>query len=107
MTPVPMARQGFPKGAMIGLFIGLIGMGIGIYVVLVNVGGFGLGSKTETDSICGKAAACCEKISEASKNKGSAENCKNLRKLGVPDSVCQTSYDTFKESAKSLKVTCE
>ncbi len=107
MTPVPMARQGFPKGAMIGLAIGLIGMGIGLYVVMVNVGGFGLGAKTETDSICGKAAACCEKVSEASKNQGSAENCKNLRKIGVPDSACQSSYDAFKKSAESLKVTCE
>lgn len=107
MTPVPMARQGFPLGAKLGLLIGLVGMGIGIYVVMVNVGGFGLGTKTETDSICGKAAACCDKITEASGNKQSAENCKNLRKIGVPDQACQVSYDGFLESAKALNVTCE
>jgi hypothetical protein len=106
-VPIPMARQSFPKGAIVGIVIGLIGMAIAAYVVIVNVGGFGLGGQTETESICGKAAACCEKISEASGNKESAETCKNLRKIGVPDQVCQTSYDGFLKAAESLKVTCE
>lgn len=104
---IPMARQKFPMGSIIGVVIALAGAGIGVYVVMVNVGGLGLDSKTETDSICGKAAACCEKISEASSNKQSAENCKNLRKVGVPDEVCKTSLEGFKTSAESLKVTCE
>jgi hypothetical protein len=107
ITPVPMARQKFPMGAIIGLVIGLGGAAVAVYVVMVNVGGFGLGSTTETDSICGKAAACCEKISEASGNKDSAQNCKNLRKLGVPDEACKTSLEGFKKSAEALKVTCE
>ncbi len=107
VVAIPMARQKFPMGAIIGLVIGLGGAAVAVYVVMVNVGGFGLGSKTETDSICGKAAACCEKISEASGNKGSAANCKNLRKVGVPDEMCKTSLEGFKKSAESLKVTCE
>jgi hypothetical protein len=33
---------------------------------MVNVGGMGLGSKPDTDTMCGKAAACCEVIRKAS-----------------------------------------
>lgn len=106
-VPIPMARQSFPKGAIIGLVIGLIGLGIGLYVVMVNVGGFGLDTSSATGGICGKAAACCEKVTEASGNKASGEACKNLKKIGVPDQVCQSSYETFKQTAATLKVTCE
>ena len=107
MAAVPMARQSFPKGALIGILIGLIGAGIGIYGVLVNVGGFGLDTEADTGGICGKAAACCEKVSAAAGNKGSPDTCKNFKKIGVPEASCQMSYEQFKKTAETLKVTCE
>jgi hypothetical protein len=61
----------------------------------------------DTGGICGKAAACCEKVSEASGNIEAAKNCTNLRKIGVPDSACQSSFDAFEKSAEALKITCE
>jgi hypothetical protein len=104
---IPMARPGFPKGALIGVAVGVLGAGVGIYVMLVNVGGFGLDTEAGTDGICGKAAACCEKVSEAAGNKGSADTCKNFKKIGVPEASCQMSYEQFKKTAETLKVTCE
>lgn len=104
---IPMARQSFPKGAIVGLLIGLVGVGVAVYVVMVNVGGVGLDSKPDTDTICGKAAACCEVIRKASPNAAGADTCKNFGKIGVPDAACQSAYDGFKKSAEALKVTCE
>ncbi len=105
--PVAMNRPGFPKAAIIGLVIGLIGMAIAIYVVMVNVGGFGLDTDASSGGICGKAAACCEKVTKATPAGAAADTCKNLKKIGVPDQVCQTAYDSFKQSAEGLKISCE
>ena len=108
MTAIPVAGGGFkmPLGAIIGLVIGLGGAAFAVYVVMVNVGGVGLGSK-DVGGVCGQAVACCEKVAEAAKNPDSAKNCENLKKIGVTDEVCQSALDGFKASAKALKVTCE
>lgn len=66
----------------------------------------GLESK-EATGVCGEAVACCEKVAEKSGNTASKENCKNLKKVGVPDSVCKTSLDGFKKSAEAQGITCD
>ena len=96
-----------PAGAKIGLWIGLagglIGIIVAVVVVLVNVGGVGLGSASEGNSVCAQAVRCCE---VAAKGNASAANCKNLGKIGVPDSVCEQSLQSFRQAAKSEGRTC-
>jgi hypothetical protein len=46
---------------------------------------------------------CCE---AAAGNSPSAANCKNLGKIGVPDSACQQSLESFRQAAKSQGRTC-
>jgi hypothetical protein len=106
--PIP-ARTGMPAGAKIGLAIGCLGAAVGLgvagYVVAVNVMGVGLDRPSNTT--CGRAAACCEAITRATGNTASAANCKNVKKVGVPDAVCREMLDTFRRTARQLKVTCE
>ncbi len=106
--PVQSASQPvkMPLGAIIGLVAAAVGVGVAIYVSMVNVGGFGLDSK-EATGVCGQAVMCCEKVTEKSGNAESKENCKNLKKVGVPESACQTSLDGFKKSAEALGITCD
>jgi hypothetical protein len=96
-----------PAGARIGMWIGiggaLVGVIVAVVVVLVNVGGVGLGSASEGTSVCAKAVRCCE---TAAAGNASAANCKNLGKIGVPDSVCQQSLESFQQAAKSRGHTC-
>jgi hypothetical protein len=115
-APVPYGEPGMvpigglprtPAGAKIGLWIGLagglVGIIVAVVVVLVNVGGVGLGSASEGDSVCAQAVRCCE---AAAKGNASAANCKNLGKIGVPASACQSSLDSFRQAAKSQGRTC-
>ncbi len=105
---MPVARTGMPAGAKMGLTIGLlgavIGLGVAGYVVMVNVMGVGLDRPSVTT--CGRAAACCEAITRATGNSASAANCRNTKKLGIPESVCQDMLDNFRRTAKQLNVTC-
>lgn len=103
----PMMRQGIPKAAILSIFIALIGVAVAGYVVMVNVGGVGLDTDGSTGGVCGKAAACCQKIVDKSGAGANADTCKNLKKVGVPDSACQTALDGFKKSAEALKITCD
>ncbi len=94
-----------PKGAKIGLVIGiigaLVGVGVGVVVVLVNVLGVGLGDATAGDSVCARAARCCEAIG------GPPDACKNHAKMGVPDSACEMALDGYERAAKAQGKTCQ
>ncbi len=96
-----------PAGAKIGLWIGiggaLVGVIVAVVVVFVNVGGVGLGSASEGDGVCAQAVRCCEVVAAG---KPSAANCKNLGKLGVPASACESSLKSFSDSAKTQGKTC-
>ncbi len=109
-VPVPMqvAAQPvkMPVGAIIGILFALLGVGVAIYVVMVNVGGVGLDSK-EVTGVCGQAVACCEKVAKKSGKGETNQSCNNLKKVGVPEAACQSSLEAFKASAKALGVSCE
>ncbi|MGD0524630.1 MAG: hypothetical protein ABSE49_05785 [Polyangiaceae bacterium] len=96
-----------PAGAKIGMWIGiggaLVGVIVAVVVMAVNVGGVGLGSASEGSGVCAQAVRCCE---VAAANSPSKANCKNLGKLGVPDSACQQSLDGFRQSAKAQGRSC-
>ena len=96
-----------PAGAKIGMWIGIggavVGVVVAVVVVLVNVGGVGLGSASEGSGVCARAVRCCE---AAAAGNASAANCKNMGKIGVPDSVCQQSLESFQQAAKSRGRTC-
>jgi hypothetical protein len=96
-----------PAGAKIGLWIGvggaLVGVIVAVIVVAVNVGGVGLGSASEGDSVCAQAVRCCEVVAGGN---ASAANCKNMGKLGVPSQVCESTLRSMKESAKAQGKTC-
>jgi hypothetical protein len=107
-TPQPVAVSQFkmPAGAIIGVVLGLIGAGVGVYVALVNSGGFS-SLAPEPSAVCGKAVACCQKVAEKGGSKEAAAACENFKKIGVPDMACQQALDGFKKSAEALKATCE
>jgi hypothetical protein len=90
-------------GMWIGIGGAIIGVIVAIVVVLVNVGGVGLGSASEGNSVCAQAVRCCAVVT--GKNASSA-NCKNLGKIGVPDSVCESTLQSMKDSARSQGKKC-
>jgi hypothetical protein len=96
-----------PGGAKVGMWIGIggavVGVIVAVVVVLVNVMGVGLGSASEGNSVCAQAVRCCE---VAAGSNPSAANCKNLGKLGVPASACESSLKSFRDSAKAQGRTC-
>jgi len=106
MTPLGAAPV-VPAGAKIGLWIGvggaLVGVIVAVIVVAVNVGGVGLGSASEGDSVCAQAVRCCEVVTGSNP---SSANCKNMGKLGVPSQVCESTLKSMKESAKAQGKTC-
>jgi hypothetical protein len=106
MVPIGGIPQ-TPAGARVGMWIGiggaLIGVVVAVVVVLVNVGGVGLGSASQGNGVCAQAVRCCE---VAAGSNPSAANCKNLGKIGVPDSACKQSLDSFRQAAKSQGRTC-
>ncbi len=106
MTPFG-ASPVVPAGAKIGLWIGVggavVGVLVAVIVVAVNVGGVGLGSASEGDSVCAQAVRCCEVVTAGN---ASAANCKNMGKLGVPSQVCESTLESMKASAKAQGKTC-
>ncbi len=104
----PVQPMQMPAGAKVGLIIGIVGAVVGVLVtiavVMVNVVGVGLDSEPDTSTVCGKAIACCEKASHGA---AGSESCKNLGKMGVPDSACQSSLDGFRRAAEAQGRTCE
>ena len=108
-APVPMAappRLKMNAGIIIGIMGALVGVGVAMYVVFVNVGGVGLGAGAD-DGVCGQAAACCRTIQAKSGNAETAETCDNLNKIGVPEEACRQSLDAFRKSAETLGVSCD
>ena len=107
MTPLG-ASPVVPAGAKIGLWIGVggavVGVLVAVIVVAVNVGGVGLGSASEGDSVCAQAVRCCEVVTGSNP---SSANCKNMGKLGVPSQVCESTLKSMKESAKAQGKTCK
>jgi hypothetical protein len=107
-APVAMqAVQGvpaMPKGAKIGLIIGLIGavVGIGVAVVVVAITVFDVGSDSTASGsgACARAARCCETIG------GPAAACKNYGRVGVPESACQTALDGYQTAASAQGKSC-
>jgi hypothetical protein len=101
---VPLSPAG---GSRMGLWIGLggalVACVVAVVVVLVNVGGVGLGSASQGNSVCARAVRCCEMVAARS---GTAGNCKNLGKLGVPDSVCEQTLSSMKDAARAQGKTC-
>ncbi len=106
LTPVKPLRV--PAGAKTGMILGLVGGGIGVLVAIVgvsvNVIGVGLDSEPDTSTVCGRAVACCQTVTEGGP---AADNCKNLGKLGVPEHACQSSLEAFERSAEAKGLTCE
>lgn len=106
LTPIQAPRM--PAGAKVGLIIGivaaLVGMGVAVTVTLVNVGGVGLDSTPDSSTVCGRAVACCQKVTPGG---DAAAACQNLNKIGVPDEACQSSLDAFQRSAEAQGMTCE
>ncbi|MEM9457510.1 MAG: hypothetical protein AAGF11_25245 [Myxococcota bacterium] len=106
LTPVQTPRM--PAGAKVGLIIGivggLVGMGVAVAVTLVNVGEVGLDSAPDTSTVCGRAVACCQKVTSGS---DAGATCQNLNKVGVPEQVCRSSLDAFQQSAEAQGMTCE
>lgn len=96
---------GMPKGAKIGLIIGLlgavIGIGAAVVVVAVNVLGVGTGDATEGSGVCAQAARCCQTIG------GPAAACENYGRVGVPDSACQTALEGYKTAAQAQGKSCQ
>ena len=82
-------------------------MAVAGLVVAVNVGGLGLDTDFlggGGDGVCAKAAACCEVVAAG---KESRKNCRNLKKLGVPEASCKSALEGFERSAKSMGKSCE
>ena len=100
----PLSPPGSGMRLWLGLGGGLVGVIVAIVVVMVNVGGVGLGSAGEGNSVCARAVRCCTVV--AAKNP-SAANCKNLGKIGVPDAVCEQTLQSMKESARAMGKTCK
>lgn len=103
-TPVEPITM--PAGAKVGLILGIAGAVVGVLVTItvvsVNVLGVGLPGEPDTSTVCGRAIACCEAISGAT-----AESCKNLGKIGVPDQACESSLESFRRVAEAQGKTCE
>jgi hypothetical protein len=103
-----------PKGAKIGLVIGLLGavVGVGVAVVVVAVNVLGAsnvalasgdepGSEvSESTGVCSQAARCCETIGAP------ATACKNFEKAGMPDSACKSALDGYTKAAAAQGKTC-
>jgi hypothetical protein len=135
MGGTPVAPMTAPAGARIGMMIGIgsavLGVGIAIAVAVGTMrgeAGWDGGTDVEDDSsssksdddssssksdddsssgasdICRKAAKCCEVISGQA---GTAANCKNMLKSGMPESGCKTAYDGYKRAAKAMKKECD
>lgn len=107
---VPLApTPGVPAGAKVGLWIGIggavLGLVVTVVVVLVNVGGVGLGSADEGDSVCAQAVRCCEVAT--AQNPASQKNCKNMGKLGVPETVCTQTLQSMRDMAAAQGRTCK
>jgi hypothetical protein len=104
MIPV-QGVPGMPKGAKIGLIIGLLGavggIGVAVVVVAVNVLGVGTGDATEGDGLCAQAARCCVAIG------GPASACGNYGRIGVPETACQTALDGYKQAATAQGKSCQ
>jgi hypothetical protein len=107
MMPIGGTPQ-IPAGAKIGLWLGLggalVGVVVAVVMVLVNVVGVGLDSASDGDGVCAQAIRCCE---VAAQGNASAANCKNMGKVGVPESVCEQSLRSFSEMAKAKGKTCK
>lgn len=106
MVPIGGAPQ-MPRGAKIGLWIGIgggiVGVVIAVVVVLVNVVGVGLGGATTGTGVCAQAARCCEVVTAG---QPSQQNCQNLGKLGVPASACEQSLQSFRDMAAAQHKVC-
>ncbi len=104
MVPI-QGVPGMPKGAKIGLIIGVlgavVGIGVAAVVVAVNVLGVGTGDATEGSGVCAQAARCCQTIG------GPAAACENYGRVGVPDSACQTALEGYKTAAQAQGKTCQ
>jgi hypothetical protein len=106
--PLAAIRTGMPLGAKLGIILGILGLviGIGVAIVVVAVNVLGVGLDRPSDTVCGRAAACCERVAEATDNAATRANCKNVKKLGVPQQVCRQMLQTFQESAQQLGIEC-
>jgi len=104
MVPI-QGVPGMPKGAKIGLIIGIlgavVGIGVAVVAVAVNVLDLGIGDATEGSGVCAQAARCCQTIG------GPAAACENYGRVGVPDSACQTALEGYKTAAQAQGKTCE
>ncbi len=100
---VPLSPGGSRMGLWLGCGGGALACVVALVVVMVNVGGVGLGSASQGNSVCARAVRCCETVAA---HKPSAANCKNLGKIGVPDSVCESTLNSMKDVARSEGKTC-
>jgi hypothetical protein len=114
MMPV-QGMPGMPKAAKIGLVIGLIGavVGVGVAVVVVAINVLGVGSSFASTSaggdeasasgggVCAQAQRCCEAIGAP------PDACNNFGRIGVPDSVCSSALDGYKQAASAQGKSCD
>lgn len=106
MVPV-QGMPSMPKGAKIGLVIGLIGavvgIGVAVVVVAINVLGVDLSGAAGSSGseVCARAARCCEAIG------GPASACQNYGRVGVPDSACQTALEGYQSAASAQGKSCQ
>jgi hypothetical protein len=102
---IPVAPMRVPRGAKIGLVLGLlgglIGVGVGVVVVAVNVLGISLGG--DDDSICGQAAACCKIVSAGTPAESA---CDNYKKIGVPEDMCEKTLQGLRSAAAMQGKSC-
>lgn len=90
-------------GPSFGLAAAIIGLFVAAVVVAVNVFGVGIGTSNGKE-VCDRAAACCEKVKNELGNDSSS--CKNMRKIGVPDSACHNMLDSMKKLGSTKDITC-
>ncbi|MCL2011925.1 MAG: hypothetical protein FWG75_03955 [Cystobacterineae bacterium] len=97
-----------PKGAKMGLWIGvggaILGVGVAAVVVAVNVFGVGLNSASakEGNSICARTIRCCELVRGADDS-----SCKNFNKIGVTEQICEPFLKANETFAAMKGLTCE
>lgn len=84
-----------------GLIGAVVGIGVAVVVVAINVLGVGGSTGGNGSEVCTQAARCCEAIG------GPAAACQNYGRVGVPDSACRTALDGYRSAASAQGKSCD